>query len=450
MCLTDMRLPDGLGLELVQHINAQFPGLPVAVITAYGSAENAVSALKAGAYDYITKPISLKQLRPLVESALKLSSQKESQGANTVDLIGASPAMSYVRTMIAKLARSQAPVYISGESGSGKELAARLIHLNSSRKDQSFIAVNCGAIPENLMESEFFGYKKGAFTGAIQDTQGLFQAANGGTLFLDEVADLPLAMQVKLLRAIQEKKVRVVGSTSEEAVDVRIISATHKNLNAMMEKGEFRQDLYYRLNVIQLKMPSLRERPEDIPELTERLLGKLCQSQGIGIPSISDEAKVYIQQLPFHGNVRELENMLERALALCDGLSITVEDLSLDEIPMNLNDKPVLPWNAPVTEPSVMTSTIPEPAFNDNRPVPSPANPSAGSTMLPMDISLSDYLEDIEKRTILQALEKTNNNKTAAAKLLGISFRTLRYRLSKLGLSKEQDPDLEEAEGDEE
>ena len=451
LCLTDMRLPDGLGLELVQYINAQFPGLPVAVITAYGSAENAVSALKAGAYDYITKPISLKQLRPLVESALKLSSQKEAQGANTVDLIGASPVMSYVRTMIAKLARSQAPVYISGESGSGKELAARLIHLNSSRKEQSFIAVNCGAIPENLMESEFFGYKKGAFTGAIQDTLGLFQAANGGTLFLDEVADLPLAMQVKLLRAIQEKKVRVVGSTSEEAVDVRIISATHKNLNAMMEKGEFRQDLYYRLNVIQLKMPSLRERPEDIPELTERLLAKLCQAQGIAIPAISDEAKVYIQQLPFHGNVRELENMLERALALCDGVSITVEDLSLDEIPINLGDKPVLPWNAPVTEPSVMTSTISEPAIQDARPpAPTTVNPSNGSTMLPMDISLSDYLEDIEKRTILQALEKTNNNKTAAAKLLGISFRTLRYRLSKLGLSKEQDPDLEESDGDEE
>lgn len=454
LCLTDMRLPDGLGLELVQYINAQFPGLPVAVITAYGSAENAVSALKAGAYDYITKPISLKQLRPLVESALKLSSQKESQGANTVDLIGASPAMGYVRTMIAKLARSQAPVYISGESGSGKELAARLIHLNSSRKDQSFIAVNCGAIPENLMESEFFGYKKGAFTGAIQDTLGLFQAANGGTLFLDEVADLPLAMQVKLLRAIQEKKVRVVGSTSEEAVDVRIISATHKNLNAMMEKGEFRQDLYYRLNVIQLKMPALRERPEDIPELTERLLGKLCQAQGIGIPSIADEAKIYIQQLPFHGNVRELENMLERALALCDGLSINVEDLSLEDIPTTLSDKPVLPWNAPVTEPSAAPSSavFAEPANSESRPSiqQSAATPSAGGTMLPMDISLSDYLEDIEKRTILQALEKTNNNKTAAAKLLGISFRTLRYRLSKLGLSKEQDPDLDDIEGDEE
>ncbi|TXI43338.1 sigma-54 dependent transcriptional regulator [Methylophilus sp.] len=449
LCLTDMRLPDGLGLELVQHINAQFPGLPVAVITAYGSAENAVSALKAGAYDYITKPISLKQLRPLVESALKLSSQKESQGANTVDLIGASPAMGYVRTMIAKLARSQAPVYISGESGSGKELAARLIHLNSSRKDQSFIAVNCGAIPENLMESEFFGYKKGAFTGAIQDTLGLFQAANGGTLFLDEVADLPLAMQVKLLRAIQEKKVRVVGNTSEEAVDVRIISATHKNLNAMMEKGEFRQDLYYRLNVIQLKMPALRERPEDIPELTERLLGKLCLMQGISIPSIADEAKVYIQQLPFHGNVRELENMLERALALCDGATITVEDLSLEEMPASLSDKPVLPWNAPSLEqpsqpiPAILAATPPR----ESQPM---AQATPGGTMLPMDISLSDYLEDIEKRTILQALEKTNNNKTAAAKLLGISFRTLRYRLSKLGLSKEQDADLDDTEGDDE
>lgn len=449
LCLTDMRLPDGLGLELVQHINAQFPGLPVAVITAYGSAENAVSALKAGAFDYITKPISLKQLRPLVESALKLSSQKESNGANTVDLIGGSPAMSYVRTMIAKLARSQAPVYISGESGSGKELAARLIHQNSSRKDQAFIAVNCGAIPENLMESEFFGYKKGAFTGAIQDTQGLFQAANGGTLFLDEVADLPLAMQVKLLRAIQEKKVRVVGSTVEETVDVRIISATHKNLNAMMEKGEFRQDLYYRLNVIQLKMPSLRERPEDIPELTERLLGKLCQNQSISKPGIAPDAKVYIQQLQFHGNVRELENMLERALALCDGTTIAIEDLSLEDMPAApVSDRPVMPWETPVSEDRI---TAPASALQYNDAIPpqqSTPAAAAGNTMLPMDVSLSDYLEDIEKRTILQALEKTNNNKTAAAKLLGISFRTLRYRLSKLGLSKEQD--IEDTDGEEE
>lgn len=460
LCLTDMRLPDGLGLELVEYIGEHLPGLPVAVITAYGSAENAVSALKAGAFDYITKPISLKQLRPLVESALKLSTQKETQGTNTVDLIGDSAVMAHVRAMIAKLARSQAPVYISGESGSGKELAARLIHQNSSRKDKSFIAVNCGAIPENLMESEFFGYKKGAFTGAAQDTQGLFQAANGGTLFLDEVADLPLAMQVKLLRAIQEKKVRVVGGTTEESVDVRIISATHKNLNAMMEKGEFRQDLYYRLNVIQLKMPALRERPEDIPELTQRLLNKLCATQGISVPAIAPDADIYIRQLQFPGNVRELENMLERALALCDGNTITIDDLSMGEPPRVLAQQaipesyqvaatfvapaPVLPVAntvAPIEQESPDNNTGIE---TTGMVMPTPSQSTVRDSVLPaipQDVSLSDYLEDIEKRTIMQALEKTNFNKTAAAKLLGISFRTLRYRLSKLGLSKEQDED---------
>lgn len=415
LCLTDMRLPDGLGLELVEYISTNHSGLPVAVITAYGSAENAVSALKAGAFDYLTKPISLSQLRPLVESALKLSSSSKSETTNTVDLIGVSPAMQHVRNMISKLARSQAPVYISGESGSGKELAARLIHNNSSRRDKSFIAVNCGAIPENLMESEFFGYKKGAFTGAAQDTIGLFQAANGGTLFLDEVADLPLAMQVKLLRAIQEKKVRTVGGTAEEAVDVRIISATHKNLNEMMEKGEFRQDLYYRLNVIQLKMPALRDRPEDIPELMEKLLAKLCAAQDTTVPKVDAEASKLIQNLHYAGNVRELENMLERALALCDGEKITVEDLSMgSEIKMRSAEK---------------------------------LSFEPGKTL---EISLSDYLEDIEKRAIIKALEKANNNKTAAAKLLGISFRTLRYRLSKLGLSKEDEGEDEDGEAEEE
>jgi len=408
LCLTDMRLPDGLGLELVQHIAATYIGLPVAVITAYGSAENAVSALKAGAFDYLTKPISLKQLRPLVESALKLSRSDAKETHNTVDLIGSSPAMSQVRSMIEKLARSQAPVYISGESGSGKELAARLIHSNSSRRDKSFVAVNCGAIPDNLMESEFFGYKKGAFTGAAQDTLGLFQAANGGTPFLDEVADLPLAMQVKLLRAIQEKKVRSVGGTAEEPVDVRIISATHKNLGDMMSNGMFRQDLYYRLNVIQLKMPSLRDRPEDIPELTQKLLQKLCASQSISIPVIDDSTNKLISKLQFSGNVRELENMLERALALCDGEKISADDLFMDQdSAMKVDD---------------VASAI--------------ANK-------PQDVSLSDYLEDIEKNAILKALAKANNNKTAAAKLLGVSFRTLRYRLAKLGLAKDEDADLE-------
>ena len=411
LCLTDMRLPDGLGLELVEHIAADYSGLPVAVITAYGSAENAVSALKAGAFDYLTKPISLKQLRPLVESALKLSRSDAKETHNTVDLIGSSAAMSQVRTMIEKLARSQAPVYISGESGSGKELAARLIHSNSSRRDKAFVAVNCGAIPETLMESEFFGYKKGAFTGAAQDTQGLFQAANGGTLFLDEVADLPLAMQVKLLRSIQEKKVRSVGGTVEESVDVRIISATHKNLSDMMANGLFRQDLYYRLNVIQLKMPALRDRPEDVPELTQKLLHKLCKAQSIEIPVIESNAAAVIATLQFSGNVRELENMLERALALCDGQKISVDDLFMDEH-VELKNEAAMP-------------------FEPNKP---------------QDVSLSDYLEDIEKRAIIKALSKANNNKTAAAKLLGISFRTLRYRLVKLGLSNDEDSDLEDAE----
>ncbi len=404
LCLTDMRLPDGLGLELVQHIAANHNGLPVAVITAYGSAENAVSSLKAGAFDYLTKPISLKQLRPLVESALKLSSSDAKQTSNTVDLIGQSPAMDYVRTMIAKLARSQAPVYISGESGSGKELAARLIHSNSSRRDKSFVAVNCGAIPENLMESEFFGYKKGAFTGAAQDTLGLFQAANGGTLFLDEVADLPLAMQVKLLRAIQEKKVRIVGGTLEESVDVRIISATHKNLSGMMSNGLFRQDLYYRLNVIQLKIPALRDRPEDIPELTQKLLHKLCEAQSINVPILEDSATKLISKLPFDGNVRELENMLERALALCDGQKIGADDLFVDHQPKISTDDKI--------------------------------NFDSGKTP---EVGLPEYLEDIEKRAILKALAKANNNKTVAAKLLGMSFRTLRYRFSKLGLAKDDD-----------
>lgn len=409
LCLTDMRLPDGLGLDLVKHISNEHSGLPVAVITAYGSADNAVSALKAGAFDYLTKPISLKQLRPLVESALKLSSSDVKETKNTADLIGESPAINQVRALIEKLARSQAPVYISGESGSGKELAARLIHKNSSRRDKAFVAVNCGAIPESLMESEFFGYKKGAFTGATQDTSGLFQAANGGTLFLDEVADLPLPMQVKLLRAIQEKKVRTVGGTTEEAVDVRIISATHKNLGEMMADGLFRQDLYYRLNVIQLKMPALREHPEDIPELTQRLLEKLCKAQSIDIPTLEPEASKLISSLPFTGNVRELENMLERAIALCDGERISCDDLLIDEEVNKINVAAI--------------------QFDPSKDA---------------DISLSDYLEEIEKREILKALEKTNNNKTAAAKLLGVSFRTLRYRLVKLGLSKDDITDSDE------
>jgi two-component system response regulator PilR (NtrC family) len=406
LCISDMQMPDGSGLDLLHYINQFHIGLPVAIITAHGSAENAVCALKAGAFDYLSKPISLKQLRPVVESALKLTIQTNQSQPNTLEMIGDSEQIKHVRLMIAKLARSQAPVYISGESGSGKELAANLIHKNSSRADGPFIAVNCGAIPENLMESEFFGYKKGAFTGAIQDKEGMFQAANGGTLFLDEVADLPLLMQVKLLRAIQEKKVRMVGSTSEEAVDVRIISATHKNLAEMMDNGQFRKDLYYRLNVIQLKMPALRDRPADIPLIANMLLNKLCTNQQIAIPTIDSDALAYISTLSFSGNVRELENMLERALALCDGAVISIDDLMIEDD---------------------AAARFMKGDFDDQAD----------------ELTLTDYLENVEKKAIIQALNKTNNNKTAAAKLLGVTFRTLRYRLTKLGLSKETDADLE-------
>jgi two-component system response regulator PilR (NtrC family) len=334
-------------------------------------------------------------------------------------MLGESDSIAYVRSMIVKLARSQAPVYISGESGSGKELAAKLIHKNSSRVDGAFIAVNCGAIPENLMESEFFGYKKGAFTGANQDKEGLFHAASGGTLFLDEVADLPLPMQVKLLRAIQEKKVRMVGGTTEEAVDVRIISATHKNLTQMMDAGLFRQDLYYRLNVIQLKIPALRDRRDDIPLLVNMLLAKLCANHNTNIPHIDIEAQAYLSKLDFPGNVRELENVLERALAMSNGKAITIDDLG-----------------------------------NENKYSTSQDSGNDFESMFNSDhtstLNLSDYLEDIERKAIISALNKTNNNKTAAAKLLGVSFRTLRYRLAKLGLAKDSEADLDsEIESDE-
>ena len=412
LCLTDMQMPDGSGLDLVNYISEFHAGLPVAVITAHASADNAVSALKAGAFDYLSKPISLKQLRPVIEFAIKLTTQNNSSKTSTIEMLGESESMGYVRSMITKLARSQAPVYISGESGSGKELAAKLIHKNSSRAEGAFVAVNCGAIPENLMESEFFGYKKGSFTGASQDKEGLFQAASGGTLFLDEVADLPLPMQVKLLRAIQEKKVRMVGGTSEESVDVRIISATHKNLTEMMDAGLFRQDLYYRLNVIQLKIPALRERQEDIPLLANMLLIKVCASHNTEIPKIDNEALAYLAKLQFPGNVRELENMLERALAMSDGKTITIDDLG--------------------NENKYSTAQSLESDFKTT------FNPDQ-STVL----NLSDYLEDVERRAIISALNKTNNNKTAAAKLLGVSFRTLRYRLTKLNLVKDGDADLD-------
>jgi len=398
LCLTDMRLPDGSGLDLVEFIGKNVPAVPVAVITAYGSTENAVAALKAGAFDYLSKPVSLEQLRTLVKSALSLTEPLPPTQAERI-LLGSSPAMEEVRRLIDKLSRSQAPVYITGESGSGKELAARLIHEKSSRAGKPFVAVNCGAIPENLVESEFFGYKKGAFTGAEQDRDGFFQAADGGTLFLDEVADLPLSMQVKLLRAIQEKKVRKVGATQEEAVDVRIISATHQSLAECVESGRFRQDLYYRLNVIELKMPALRELRDDIPQIATAVLGRLAEQMGLAeVPAITDQAMAALRGYVFPGNVRELENVLERALALSGGGALDLGDLSLSQGGAEEMSKPV-------------------------------AEPPGESYSLP------DYLDEVEKAAIQSALEKTRYNKTAAARLLGISFRALRYRMERLGLS---------------
>lgn len=395
LCLTDMRLPDGSGLELVQHIQQQYPQLPVAMITAYGSLDTAISALKAGAFDFLTKPVDLARLRELVNTALRLRTTAPVDLSADNRLLGNSPPMNLLRKQIDKLARSQAPVYISGESGSGKELVARLIHEQGPRHERPFIPVNCGAIPSELMESEFFGHKKGSFTGAIEDKPGLFQEANGGTLFLDEVADLPLAMQVKLLRAIQEKAIRPVGGSREVVVDVRILSATHKDLAAEVAAGRFRQDLYYRLNVIELRVPPLRERREDIALMAEAVLNRLAAECGNSAPRLHPEALAKLQNYRFPGNVRELENMLERAYTLCEGDEIKAGDLRLSD----------------ASAPS-----------------------DGGEANLAQIDNLEDHLEGIERKLIMQALEETRWNRTAAAQRLGLTFRSMRYRLKKLGL----------------
>jgi len=400
LCLTDMRLPDGNGLELVQHIQQRHPQVPVAMITAYGSLETAISALKAGAFDFLSKPIDLTRLRELVSSALRLNAP-DSSADNPVDtdmrLLGDSAPMQQLRQQIGRLARSQAPVYISGESGTGKELVARMIHEQGPRRSGPFVPVNCGAIPSELMESEFFGHRKGSFSGATEDKRGLFQAANGGTLFLDEVADLPLPMQVKLLRAIQEKAVRAVGSQQEIAVDVRILSATHKDLASEVAAERFRQDLYYRLNVIELSVPPLRARLEDIPQLAHSILQRLGKGSGQVAARLQPEALEKLQRYHFPGNVRELENLLERAHTLCDGGQISPEELRLSE-------------------------------------APSANNASGSDTDLAQVHNLEDHLEAIERNLIMQALEETRWNRTAAAQRLGLSFRSMRYRLKKLGL----------------
>ena len=394
LCLTDMKLPDGDGLQLVSHIQQHAPQVPVAVITAHGNVESAVQALKNGAFDFVSKPVDLGSLRSLVSTALKLREARQTEGRGAPRLLGRSSAIEQVRVMVAKVARSQAPVHISGESGTGKELVARLIHENGARAESAFVAVNCGAIPGELMESEFFGHKKGSFTGAVADKDGLFQAAQGGTLFLDEVAELPLHMQVKLLRVIQEKAIRAVGAQRETPVDVRILSATHRNLNELVRAGRFREDLYYRINVIELRVPPLRERPEDIPLLAEHVLARLA---GDGKPArLAADAAALLQSHSFPGNVRELENILERATTLAEGDLIHAADIQLQV-----------------------------PAEKDERQ-PTTA-PAAGQP-------LGKHLDDVEKEAIRKALEQARYNKTAAAKLLGMSFRQLRYRIKKLGL----------------
>ncbi len=399
LCLTDMRLPDGSGIDLVRHIQQVRPQMPVAVITAHGNMNAAIEALKAGAFDFVNKPVELQVLRELVNTALRMSPPVNGglPRHNGLTLLGDSRAMQKIRATVAKLARSQAPVYISGESGTGKELVARLIHQQGPRGQGPFVPVNCGAIPSELMEGELFGHKKGSFTGASVDKPGLFQAAHGGTLFLDEVADLPLHMQVKLLRAIQEKAVRPIGAQQETHIDVRILSATHKDLAALVKAGEFREDLFYRINVIELHVPSLRERPEDIPELVHHVLDKLAAEMGLLKPTLTGEAMAALQEYPFPGNVRELENILERAITLCEDNAIALADLHL---------------------PNGAQGGVVE---------------QSGDLDL-SDLGLENYLCSIEREAIMEALQKADYNKTAAARLLGISFRALRYRLKKLEL----------------
>ncbi len=457
LVLTDMRLPDGLGLELVEEVARSGKNTPIAVITAFGSADNAVIALKAGAFDYLSKPVALDQLRKLVHSALQVSQNKlalNPLSAPGSRMLGQSRAIEELRSQIGRLARSMAPVSIWGESGSGKELAAREIHAQSARALKPFVAVNCGAIPEALMEAEFFGYRKGAFTGANEERDGFFQAANGGTLMLDEVADLPLAMQVKLLRAIQERAVRKIGATAEESVDVRIISATHQNLEECVANKRFRQDLYYRLNVIELKLPSLRERRDDIELLSTGILHRLSGKE----VSLSPDALAALQNYDFPGNVRELENILERALAFANDGIVQLDDLALKYAKSFAATVPAVTNPAPETGPRVSddrlhneTTGNPESGPNDEGARHAPGDASAIRSVAPapsfklsddsgaeLPKSLPAYLEEVERDIIIRALQKTRYNKTQAAELLGVSFRQLRYQIQKLKIDESE------------
>jgi two-component system, NtrC family, response regulator PilR len=403
LCLTDMNLPDGNGIDLVRHASRRYPDMPIAMITAHGSMETATQAMKEGAFDFIAKPVTLDRLRQLIDDGLDIRRQGPAE-QSVEQLIGDHPTMQALREQISKLARSQAPIYIAGESGSGKERVARLIHSIGPRREKPFIAVNCGAIPSELMESEFFGHRKGSFTGAYEDRKGLFREADGGTLFLDEVADLPLHMQVKLLRAIQEESVRPVGESREFPVNIRLLCATHKSLGREVAEGRFRQDLYYRLNVIETRVPALRKSAVDIPSLTEHILGRLCQLWNLPLPQITDDAWRALKSYPFPGNVRELENILERALTLSDGQQIDKSHLQLPD------------------------------ALSENA-----SSHSNGITALPSrpaGTPLEEFLQEVERTELLRALDATHWNRTAAAKKLGMTFRSLRYRLQKLSLDQ--------------
>ena len=399
VCLTDMRLPDGNGIDFVREIQYDRPDLPVAMITAYGNVETAVEALKAGAFDFIAKPVKLDELRRIVDAALQVGERVAESVPWEIeaDLIGDSPPMQQLREMIRRVARSQSPVLIRGSTGTGKELVARLIHRSSGRKSGPWIPVNCGAIPTELMESEFFGHKKGSFTGAHQDTQGLFEAASGGTLFLDEIAELPLSMQVKLLRAIQERKVKAVGGATERSVDVRILSATNQDLGNLVKAGAFRDDLYYRLNVIELCAPDLRERREDIPKLAKLFLNRLNRDSDEAPKWFSEAALDRLSEHHYPGNIRELENIVERSFTLSSETEVDVGDIQF------VNHSPI-------------------------------GNPSGDDEYMPGDVPLDDHLAEIEKRALVQAVERASGNKTMAAELLGMSFRSFRYKLKKYGL----------------
>lgn len=432
LCLTDLRLPDGSGIDIVKRIQQSEHQIPVIVITAHGSMDVAIEAMKYGAFDFINKPVDLNNLRSLINNAL-LINEKTPTSSSILDLVGESTAAIKLKENIVKVSRSQAPVFIHGESGSGKELVARAIHKASSRNNDSFVAVNCGAIPRELMESEFFGHTKGSFTGAHQDKLGLFQSAEGGTLFLDEVADLPMEMQVKLLRAIQEKSIRPVGSQKEMPINVRILSATHKNLLEQIQKDQFRNDLYYRINVIEINVPSLRERKSDISLLTNTLLKKIATKNSEDMCSITDDALALLSAYSFPGNVRELENILERASALCSDNTVHARDLQLNRLNLDINnssDEPIQAASSDNKEAAKGPINNSENSPNREQDDRNNGQQSYNASEGPLD----DYLDKIEKNIILSHLEKHRWNRTSTAKKLGITFRSLRYRMKKLGI----------------